>query len=536
MSSTKLELSWFEKEKNITIEPRLLIEDGSKSYYKNNETLIDDESINDNILIHGDNLLGLKALLPRFTNEIKCVYIDPPYNTGAAFETYDDNLEHSTWLSLMRERIQIIYELLNEKGSLWISIDDDEHAYLKVLCDEIFGRNNYISTIVWQKRISPDMRAIISDGHEYILIYAKDKDSFKQYRNLLPLSKEQLKTYSNPDNDPRGPWTSTPCTAQAGHGTKTQFYELTAPNGKKHNPPAGRCWLYTENVMKDKIADGRIWFGKDGNGVPRKKTYLSESKGVTPWTWWENTEVGTSLEGKKESQVLFGKDMAFPTPKPERLIQRIISIATNPGDWVLDSFLGSGTTAAVAHKMKRKWIGIEMEDTAYTHCKPRMDMVINGKDKNGITNDVEWTSGGGYKFYELAPSLVKEDSFGQLIINPEYNPEMLAAAIALHEGYKYNPSRECYWKQSSNNNNSYLFVTTSHVTKQMIDSIQLDLKEDEHLLISCKSYDNNVIAGIKNISIKKIPQSLLKNCEFDKEDYKLNIICPPLYEEDEEDE
>ena len=529
--SNKLELTWFEKKIDVNIEPRLLIEDISKSFYKSNNENVKNT---DNILIHGDNLLGLKALEPIYGGLIKCIYIDPPYNTGAAFNTYDDNLEHSIWLSLMKKRIDILYNLLDsDQGTLWISIDDDERDYLKVLCDEIFGRQNFVTSIIWQKKSTRSNDAKwFSDNHDYILVYAKNKLKWKI--NKLPRPESSLSGYSNPDNDPRGPWASGPCHAKTPNAK--DIYEIVTPSGRKVLPPPGTSWRFSKENFEKLIKDNHIWFGKDGDNIPRYKRFLTEvQEGFVPLTIWNRDEVGDNQEAKKEVKQ-FNSSVVFPTPKPERLIERILTLATNPGDWVLDSFLGSGTTAAVAHKMKRKWIGIEMEDTAYTHCKPRMDMVINGKDKNGITNDVEWTSGGGYKFYELAPSLVKEDSFGQLIINPEYNPEMLAAAIALHEGYKYNPSRECYWKQSSNNNNSYLFVTTSHVTKQMIDSIQLDLKEDEHLLISCKSYDNNVIAGIKNISIKKIPQSLLKNCEFDKEDYNLNIICPPIYEEDEEDE
>ena len=531
--ANKLELSWLNKDKRVEAEPRILVENPELSYSSEGIDLLSDD-ITDNLLIHGDNLLGLKALETQYSNKIKCIYIDPPYNTGSAFETYDDNVEHSTWLSLMRERLVLLHKLLRDDGSLWISIDDDEHAYLKVLCDEIFCRSNYVSSIAWQKRISPDMRAIISDAHEYILIYAKNKEQFKLTRNLLPLQNEQLKTYSNPDNDPRGPWTSTPCHAQAGHGTASQFYELTAPNGKKHNPPAGRCWLYTEPVMKQKIEEGKIWFGKDGNGVPRKKTYLSESKGVTPWTWWVNTEVGTSLEGKKESQALFGVDKAFPTPKPERLIERILTIASNEGDIVLDSFLGSGTTAAVAHKMHRRWIGIEMEDVAYSHCKYRLDKVINNEDKGGITQSTGWNGGGGYKFYELAPTLINEDTFGQPVINKQYNPDMLAAAIAIHEGFKYEPELNCYWKQSKNDNNTYLYVTTKHVNEELINSIKAELKEDEFLILVCKSFDENLKRVSKNITIKKIPQSLLKNCEFGVDNYNLNIVCPPEYEEEDE--
>lgn len=501
----KLELTWVGKYEEEKLEPRILIEDKSKSY-GNPST--------ENMLIHGDNLLALKALQQEYAEKIKCIYIDPPYNTGSVFETYDDNLEHSTWLSLMKERLIILKCLLSDEGSLWISIDDDEHAYLKVLCDEIFGRNNYISSIVWQKRISPDMRSIISDGHEYILVYAKNKDKFKESRNLLPLQGKQLETYKNPDNDPRGVWTSTPCHAQAGHGTASQFYELIAPNGKKYNPPSGRCWLYTEPVMEEKISEGRIYFGKDGNGVPRKKTYLSESKGVTPWTWWTNNEVGTSLEGKKESQLLFGSENAFPTPKPERLIERIISIASNPSDYVLDSFLGSGTTAAVAHKMNRKWIGIEMEETCYSNCKVRIDKIIDNEDLGGITQEVNWQGGGGYKFYELAePLLVKNTTLPIYQINPSYTWEMVCEAICKIEGFTYEPSGEF---QGYSSENRFIHITEEFVNTKYVMSVMKSLGDKQSLLIYCKKNQADMILP-ENVEVKKIPKDLLDKCNFESE-------------------
>ena len=328
---------------------------------------VDADSDTGNMLIHGDNLLALKALEKDFAGQVKCIYIDPPYNTGSSFEHYDDNLEHSQWLNLMKPRLELLRSLLRDDGSIWISIDDDEQAYLKVLCDEIFGRRSFVASVVWQKRTSPDMRSSFSTGHEYVMIYAKNMELFKESVNRLPLSKETAKNYKNPDNDPRGPWTSTDCTAQAGHGTPAQFYTLTTPAGRVIELPDSLCWRFTEERMMEEIEAGRIWLGKDGKGVPRKKTYLADSTGVVPWTWWGNKEVGHNQEAKKENNVLFGSSNAFATPKPERLIERIISIASNEEDFILDSFLGSGTTAAVAHKMGRRYIGIEMGEHAYTH-------------------------------------------------------------------------------------------------------------------------------------------------------------------------
>lgn len=384
----------------------------------------DDGATSPNMLIHGDNLLALRALLPFYRGRVKCIFIDPPYNTGSAFEQYDDNLEHSQWLSLMMPRLQILREFLTEDGSIWITIDNDEQAYLKVLLDEIFGRKNFIGTMVWQKRTSPDMRATISDAQDYIHVYAKNNDLFKQVRNKLPLSEKQAKSYKNPDNDPRGPWTSTDCTAQAGHGTPNQFYDLTTPAGRTIVLPKSLCWRFTKEKMNEEIAAGRIWLGKDGNGVPRKKTYLKDNQGVVPWSWWPNTEVGHNQEAKKEGNEIFGPDLVFATPKPERLMERILAIATNAGDLVMDSFLGSGTTAAVAHKMSRHYIGIEMGEHAKTHCIPRLQKVIEG-EQSGISESVQWQGGGSFSFYELGEPVF--DAYGS--INPKVTFETLAGYL-----------------------------------------------------------------------------------------------------------
>ena len=525
--ANKLELTWYGKDEPIRVEPRLLIENTELS-----NTAADPNT--QNMLIHGDNLLALKALESKFAGQVKCIYIDPPYNTGSAFEHYDDSLEHSQWLNLMRPRLEILWKLLSEDGSLWISIDDDEQAYMKVLCDELFGRSSFIASIIWQKRTSPDMRAVISDGHDYILVYAKDKNLFKQVRNRLPLSEEQRKSYKNPDNDPRGPWTSTDCTAQAGHGTADQFYTLTTPAGRVIELPKSLCWRFTKERMEEEIAAGRIWLGKDGTGVPRKKTYLKDSTGVVPWTLWMNKEVGHNQEAKKENNALFGSSNAFDTPKPERLIERIIHIASNPGDLVLDSFLGSGTTAAVAQKMGRRWIGVEMGNHAYTHCKVRMDKVIAGQDPGGITKAQNWQGGGGYRFYEVAPTLINKDAFDEYVINEDYDANMLAAAVALHEGFHYQPDGELFWKQSVGNENSYLFVTTRHLNSTYLDSIRDTMEDGEYLIIACRSFDNGLDKAYDNIAVKKIPQMLLERCEFGKTDYNLNIIHPPVYDDEEE--
>lgn len=527
--ANKLELTWYGKDKPIVVEPRLLIEDVTRS-----NCAADPDT--ENMLIHGDNLLALKALENKYAGRVKCIYIDPPYNTGAAFDYYDDNFEHSLWLNLIRPRLIILWSLLDrETGSIWISIDDSEQAYMRVLCDELFGRHNFVAQIVWQKRYSRENRESIGDVHEYILVYAKDPMKFKEVRNLVPMSEEQAKVYKNPNNDPRGRWRPVPMTAQAGHATPDQFYEITAPGGRVHTPPPGRCWSLSKKTFEELLADGRIYFGKDNNSQPNKIRYLSEVPGVAPWTWWPSDEVGHTDSSKKEIMELFGRDNIFDTPKPETLIQRIIHIATNPGDLVLDSFLGSGTTAAVAHKMGRRYIGIEMGDHAYTHCKVRLDKVILGEDKGGITESTGWTSGGSYRFYELAPSLINEDPFGEPIINPDYDADMLAAAMALHEGFTYQPDSGLFWKQSVGNESSYLFVTTRHLNSPFLDSIRDTMEEGEYLIIACRSFDAGLEKAYGNITIKKIPQMLLDRCEFGKTDYALNIVHPPVYEDEEEE-
>ena len=527
--ANKLELTWYGKDKPIVVEPRILIENAALSNCANDPDT-------ENMLIHGDNLLALKALESKYAGQVKCIYIDPPYNTGAAFDFYDDSFEHSLWLNLIRPRLVILWNLLDkETGSIWISIDDSEQAYIRVLCDELFGRNNFVAQIVWQKRYSRENRESIGDVHEYILVYAKNPMRFKEIRNLVPMTEQQAKVYKNPNNDPRGRWRPVPMTAQAGHATPDQFYEITAPGGKVHTPPPGRCWSLSKKTFEELLADGRIYFGKDNNSQPNKIRYLSEVPGVAPWTWWPSDEVGHTDSSKKEIMELFGKDNIFDTPKPETLIQRIIHIASNPGDLVLDSFLGSGTTVAVAHKMGRRYIGIEMGDHAYTHCKVRLDKVVAGEDNGGITKATNWQGGGGYRFYELAPSLINEDPFGEAVINPDYDADMLAAAMALHEGFTYQPDSDLFWKQSVGNESSYLFVTTRHLNSSFLDSIRDTMEEGEYLIIACRSYDAGLEKAYGNITIKKIPQMLLDRCEFGKTDYNLNIVHPPVYDDEEEE-
>ena len=358
-----------------------------------------------NMLIQGDNLEALKALLPFYAGRVKCIYIDPPYNTRSAFEHYDDNLEHTQWLAMMWPRLELLRDLLMEDGSIWIQLDDNEAHYLKIIMDEVFGRKNFVANVVWQKRTSPDFRAVLGDGHENLLVCSRNAPLFQERANLLPLSNRQKEEYKNPDNDPRGPWVSRDFSAQGYR--PNQMYKIVTPGGAEYYPPEGSCWKNVESAFLKQVGEGKFWFGKDGKGVPRRKNYLSEARGRQSWTWWPNEEAGHTQEAKREGIELFGKSEVFDTPKPERLIQRILHIATNPGDLVLDSFLGSGTTAAVAHKMGRRYIGIEMGEHAVTHCVPRLNKVIAG-EQGGISKSVGWQGGGGFRFYRLGPPVFDE--------------------------------------------------------------------------------------------------------------------------------
>ena len=503
----KLELCWPGKDAVIKPEPRVLIEDPEKSY---------GEATTQNMLIHADNLLALKALEQHFTGKIKCIYIDPPYNTGNAFEHYDDGLEHSTWLNLMKPRLELLYKLLDDNGSIWISIDDDESHYLKVFCDEVFGRKNFVSNVIWEKKYSPSNDAKwLSDSHDHILVYAKNKDIWRP--NMLPRTDAMNDRYKNPDNDPRGIWTSGDISVKT--YSAANDYPITTPTGRVINPPSGYCWRFSKSKLEELIADNRVWFGETGNNVPRFKRFLSDVQdGSVSKTIWYRTEVGDNQDAKKETKA-FNEDSVFATPKPERLIERILFLATKEGDYVLDSFLGSGTTAAVAHKMGRKYIGIELGEHCNTHCLPRLKAVCDGTDQGGISKAVDWKGGGGFKYYELAPSLLNKDKYHQWVINPNYNAQLLAAAMARHEGFVYSPSETMVWKQGYATENHFIFTTTNTITPEVVEQILADLKPEESLRICCTAFVEGCDTMNDRIEIKKIPALLLGKCEFDKEDY-----------------
>lgn len=520
----KLELMWVGKEKRAKLEPRILIEDPQKSYHADKR--VSDNDIFDNMLIHGDNLLALKALEQDYAGRVKCIYIDPPYNTGNAFEHYDDGLEHSIWLSLMRERLELLKNLLSDDGSIWISIDADESHYLKVLCDEIFGRNNFVDEVVWQRSYAPiNLKKTLSRSHDNILVYAKSKsDDFEL--NKLPRSINAVDRYKNPDNDPRGPWTSGDISV--GPVVKEKVYEITTPSGRKVLPPEGYCWRLTKERLAEYIADNRIWFGEDGNNTPRIKRFLSEVKdGITSMTLWLRDEVGDNQEAKREIKALFKDISVFDTPKPERLIERVLTLGSNPGDLVLDSFLGSGTTAAVAHKMGRRWIGIELGEHCDTHCVPRLKKVIDGEDAGGITKSANWRGGGGFRYYNLAPSLVKFDEWGNPVINKEFNENMLVRALCKVEGFNFDPSPDVYWKQGKSTESDFIYVTTQHLTAQMLQKLSDDVGDSCTLLICCGSFDGKK-DSYSNLTIKKIPKAILKKCEWNHDDYSLEIKNLPM--------
>ena len=541
------------------------------------------------MLIHGDNLLALKALEQKYAGKIKCIYIDPPYNTGAAFEHYDDNLEHSIWLGLMKERLVILRNLLREDGSIWIQIDDEEQAYLKVLCDEIFGRRNFLNMIsVNMKNVAgasgggQDKR--LKKNCEYILIYSKDYESISTFKGAYDYEEigELVQRYRKENIS----WKYTSILVNSGEkifvgltydgdGNEIRIYkrenfEIKSINKIKNDEKITEKEVYKkyanfifqtampQSSIRPRVMEKIKEIGRESElysieytpktGRNKGKIYEQFYKGESFRLFAWLRDVSDKIDGELYKKTLQGTywnfiagtknltkegNVVFPNgKKPEALISRILEMTTNENDLILDSFLGSGTTCAVAHKMNRKYIGIEMGKHAYTHCKVRLDKVISGEDKGGITKNVNWQGGGAYRFYELAPTLINEDKFGEMVINKQYSPEMLANAVALHEGYNFNPNKEIFWKQSKSTENSYLFVTTKYVDINFLNSIKNDMEDEEYLVIACKNYDKVLEKKYSNIEIKKIPEMLLEKCEFNVENYNLNIINTPIYEEE----
>lgn len=534
MSKTKLELTWIGKNKRPKLEPRILLEDPSLSYHAKHRVSDNDQF--DNKLIFGDNLLALKALEQEYAGKVKCVFIDPPYNTGSAFTHYDDGLEHSIWLSLIRDRLEIIRSLLSDDGSLWITIDDNEAHYLKVLCDEIFGRSNFVANVVWQKKAGPQSNAIwLSDSHDHILVYAKNKQVWRP--NLLDRSAEADGRYKNIDNDPRGQWTSGDAAISLTGGqrgaqyAKTGFseniYEITTPSGRKISPPPGRCWLFSKTRFEEMVADNRIWFGESGNNVPRLKRFLSDVQaGIVSETLWLRLEVGDNQLAKREV-IQFNSETVFSTPKPESLLKKIFHLSTNPGDLVLDSFAGSGTTGAVAHKMGRRWIMIELGEHCHTHIIPRLKKVIDGEDQGGISKTTNWQGGGGFRYYSLAPSLLEQDPWGNWVVNKNYNPAMLAEALCKLEGFTSAPSDSQWWNHGYSSEQDFIYVTTQNLSHQQLEELSDEVGGDRSLLVCCAAFRGKS-DQFQNLTLKKIPKMVLSRCEWAHDDYSLNVANLPM--------
>ncbi|WP_366145935.1 site-specific DNA-methyltransferase [Acidovorax sp.] len=355
----------------------------------------------ENCVVHGENIAAMACLGPSIGGRVKCAYMDPPYRTGERFTHYDDDAGHEEWLRDVAVRVKKVWELLAEDGSVWVSIDDNEVHYLKVAVDRLIGRDKFVTTVIWQQRTTRENRKAFSNNHEYLLVYAKNPRRFSQTRNGLTMTEDVRGRYVNHDDDPRGPWQSVSANVQAGHAVPSQFYVITAPNGRKHTPPNGRCWVYNQQRMELEIAQGNVWFGKDGLGVPRLKKFLSASRrGLTPETLWTANDVGTNDHAKKHIQTLFPGEPPFDTPKPEALLARILQIASNPGDLVLDPYLGSGTTGAVALKTNRRFVGVEAGEHAATVAAVRLRKVVDG-EQGGISSSVDWQGGGGFDFLRL---------------------------------------------------------------------------------------------------------------------------------------
>jgi len=542
MKKNKLELTWIGKEERVNLEPRILIENENYSY--------GDKECN-NMIIHADNLLALKSLEENFSNKIKCVYIDPPYNTGSAFDNYDDGIEHSIWLNLMKTRLVILKELLSDDGSIWISIDDNEVHYLKVMLDEIFGRNNFIASLPTIMNLKGNQDQFGFAGtHEYTLVYSKNKDKLK-FNNFVVDEEEILKSW---ETDEYGLYKK---------GANLKATGINAPRDKRPNLfypifiDLTTNKVYVTDDDKPLKSDDKIllpitnneemswrWSKQkvdneehniiiSGDSIYKKqRPELGDIPTKKPKSFFYKPEY-SSGNGTSQIKKLFGKK-AFDYPKPEELIADFLHIASNEGDYILDSFLGSGTSAAVAHKMNRKYIGIELGEHAKTLIYPRLKKVIDGTDQNGISKAYSWKGGGGFKFYTLAPSLLTKDKFGNWVIEPTYDAILLASAMAKQEGFKYYPDENLFWKQGNSTETDYIFTTTQFVTTDLIDKIHDEMQEDETLLVCAKSFQKACENAYSNISIKKIPQVLLGKCEFGKDDYSLNILEDETSEDKDE--
>lgn len=530
MTRQKLELTWIGKDKRPQLEPRILLEDPARSHHAKQR--VSEQDLFDNRLIFGDNLLALKALEAEFSGKVKCVFIDPPYNTGSAFTHYDDGLEHSIWLGLMRDRLEIIRRLMSDDGSLWITIDDNEAHYLKVLCDEVFGRVNFVANAIWQKKytVANDAKWL-AENHDHVLVYAVNKERWRPYR--LGRSAEMDDRYRNPDDHAKGPWKATPLYAKRTGSEKERAFSFRFKNGVVWSPPPGTSPRFPASALREMDEADEIWFGVDGTAIPARKTFLSELKisGPPAPTVWLHGEVGNNHEARDESKQ-FNSQEPFATPKPEKLIKRVLDLATVPGDLVLDSFAGSGTTGAVAHKMGRRWIMVELGEHCHTHIVPRLTKVIDGGDPGGITQAVNWKGGGGFRYYRLAPSLLERDRWGNWVISRQYDAPMLAQAVCKLQGFTYAPSDVHWWQHGHASERDFICVTTQALSAAQLQALAEEVGPQRSLLVLCAAWHGVTAAQAAerwpNLTLKKIPKAVLSNCEWGHDDYSLNVTNLPM--------
>lgn len=531
--SQKLELTWIGKENRPKLEPRILLEDPEKSHHAAHR--VTDHDLFDNRLIFGDNLLALKALEAEFTGKIKCIFIDPPYNTGVAFEEYDDGLEHSLWLGLMRDRLGILSRLLTPDGSLWVTLDDNEAHYLKVLGDEVFGRACFVADLVWQKRDGPPNDRKIGSIHDHVLVWGKTlpgtskKTLAEEAFNLMPRTEKadaQYQVFNEPEGpDPRGPFRKIDTTANAkgGRYVESLYYALRNPyTGEEAWPRKGTCWRHNPEEMARLQADRRLYWGVRGTATtPMRKLFKTEAKeGMTSPSIW--TDAGLNQHASAHLEQLFGEKAAFETPKPESLLSRIVHIASNEGDWVLDSFAGSGTTGAVAHKMGRRWIMVELGEHCHTLIIPRLKKVIDGEDPGGVTEAVGWNGGGGFQYFRLAPSLLERDKWDQWVVSKQFNGAMLAEAVCKLENFVYEPSDSVYWQHGHSTERDFIYVTTQHLSADQLQQLSDDVGTERTLLVLCGSFRGKAERH-PNLTVKKIPKEVLSRCEWGHDDYSLKV-------------
>ena len=542
-SGARLTLTWPGKEIRPAIEPRLLIPAGEGVYGKSPPE-------KRSLLVKGDNLLALKALEAEFEGQVHCIYIDPPYNTGSAFTHYDDGLAHSLWLSLMRDRLEILHRLLRPGGIIFISIDDEEHAYLKVLMDEIFGRKNFCGNLIWEKKKKPSfLDSNMGSVTENILAYSSDRQLSPPFKGGLTTEgkKYPLNNAGNAVSVLTFPPRSVefkisdgkiPPQDMSGGNIKTELLdELSIVNGTNENIFRLRGeWRYSQRRLNEIIQLGeRLIISK----IPFRPNHVKaggEPKKLKNLLSLAHYGLGTYEDSSAESRALFASE-AFDYPKPESFIELLIGAVTNPGDLVLDSFAGSGTTGAVAHKMGRRWIMVEIGDHADTHIVPRLRKVIDGTDQGGISKAVEWQGGGGFRYYTLAPSLLAKDKWGNWVVAKDYDANMLAAAMCKHLGFTYAPSEDEseWWRHGQSSETDFIYVTTQSLTHDALKLLSDEVGPGRSLMICAPAFAGS-FDDFENLSCTKIPSAILSRCEWGRDDYSLNVSDPAPAEEAADEE